>query len=83
MRYEFGWGIVGYESRAALASKIDWEGGIYGFLQYGFDPVEVPTGDIELHDAATTMMICWYQVRQAADRFMSMLPDPSEDDDAA
>lgn len=64
-----------YDSRGELASKIDWEGGIYGFLQYGFDPDDCPEGDAELTEAATKLRFQWYEMRKAADAFMALLPE--------
>jgi hypothetical protein len=76
-----GYGFVSrYDSRGDLASKIDWEGGIYGFLQYGFDPGDCPEGDDELIEAATELRVRWYEMRAAADGFMALLPEVGDDD---
>jgi hypothetical protein len=37
-----------FESRAALAGKIDWEGGIIEALDYGIKTADMPEGDTVL-----------------------------------
>lgn len=66
-----------YESRQELADKIDYEGGLESFLHYGFDSTrDVPEGDDELEDLATTMMIRWREYQGAAGYFEAALPEP-------
>lgn len=68
-----------YESRQALANKIDWEGGLEGFLDYGFDPTDdIPERDDELEDIASTMVTRWREFQEAAGYFTALLPDLEE-----
>lgn len=68
-----------YESRQDLANKIDYEGGLEAFLEYGFDPSgDIPKGDDELEDLASTMMYRWREYQEAAGYFTALLPDLEE-----
>lgn len=70
-----------YESRRDLANKIDYEGGLDDFLHYGFDPTDdVPEGDTELEDLASTMMYRWREYQEAAGYFEAALPDSGADE---
>lgn len=70
-----------YETRQDLANKIDHEGGLEGFLHYGFDPTDdVPEGDDELEDLANTMITRWKEYQEAAGYFEAVLPEPREEE---
>lgn len=70
-----------YETRQELANKIDYEGGLDGFLHYGFDPTDdVPEGDAELENLATTMIARWNDYQEAAGYFEALLPEPRDEE---
>jgi hypothetical protein len=71
--------LAKYESRQHLANKIGWEGGIEGFLDYGFDPDDVPEGDKELEAAAMEMLESWYMFQSDAEDFMKLLPESGDE----
>lgn len=64
-----------YESRADLRSKIDWEGGLESFLEYGFYEDDVPEGDEELRAVAEPMLQAWTAFQEAANAFLDLLPE--------
>lgn len=70
---------MSYESRAHIAAKADWEGGIDSLvLGYGFTVDDVPEGDTELADAAREMLAAASYYEAARDKFEALLPEPDE-----
>lgn len=65
-----------YVDRQELANKIDWEGGLHSFLEYGFDVGECPEHDDNLFLTAVEMMKAWKAYEKWAMAFENMLPDP-------
>lgn len=65
-----------YEDRQELASKIDYEGGLNSFLEYGFDPHDCPEHDDNLYLTAVELMKAWRAYHKWALAFNKMLPDP-------
>lgn len=66
-----------YASRADLAAKVEWEGGLEGFLDYGFKAEEVPEGDVYLFTIAEEMLAARQAYRAVAVKFEMALPDPA------
>ncbi len=56
-----------FESMAALLSKIGWEGGIGGALEYGISEDDIPEGHGELAAA-------WADLRAAYNKVEALLP---------
>ncbi|WP_061290674.1 hypothetical protein [Herbidospora cretacea] len=67
-----------YVDRAAVASKIDHEGGIYSWLQYGAEDYEMP--DDETSGALRVLKEWWGRVETEAAGFMALLPEHWSED---
>ncbi len=66
-----------YQSRQALANKIDWEGGLEEFLfGYGCRPEDMP--DQELEDLVREL---YDKTRPLLNKFANALPYPGEIDE--
>lgn len=65
-----------YESRAELAGKIDWEGGLEDALYYGIRDEDMPAGDAEMFEAWRVMQDAWKAYEHAANRVRELLPEP-------
>lgn len=73
-----------FESRAALAAKIDWEGGIHEAVDYGITVDMMPEGDDVLAEAWRELASAYAQFDAAASVVSGLLPEPgSEDGDDA
>lgn len=70
-----------FKSRAALAGKIEWEGGILESLDYGIKTGDMPEGDGELTEAWAKLEASFRQTAALADAVEKLLPDPLDDDD--
>ncbi len=62
-----------YPTREDVYNKLDWEGGLDGFLQYGFEPEDINENDTELIVAAERMMAAWSYFEAAGDEFLRLL----------
>ena len=70
-----------FKSRAALAGKIEWEGGILEALDYGIKTEYMPEGDTELTEAWAKLEASFRETAKLADAVANLLPEPGEDDD--
>lgn len=64
-----------FESRSALAGKIEWEGGLTESLDYGIRAGDMPEGDEELIAAWTALDEAWTTLEQRAAVVENLLPD--------
>lgn len=64
-----------FKSRADLASKIEWEGGILESVDYGIKPEDMPEGEAELTDAWRQLVDAYAKVTKLADRVAELLPE--------
>jgi hypothetical protein len=62
-----------YESRADLADKIDYEGGIFSALDYGIRTEDMPAGDDELTGAWRSLEASFLCTRILADAVSKLL----------
>jgi len=70
-----------FKSRAALAGKIEWEGGLMEALDYGIKTEMMPEGDAELIEAWAKLEAAYRAVEPLADAVGKLLPEPGDDDD--
>jgi hypothetical protein len=70
-----------YESRAALASKIEWEGGLMEALDYGIKTSQMPEGDEELAGAWNRLATAYHELAPLADAVEALLPGPDDEED--
>jgi hypothetical protein len=68
-----------FDSRAALAGKIEWEGGLMESLDYGITTDMMPEGDPELTEAWGKLEASFRETARLADAVEKLLPDPDED----
>lgn len=65
-----------FESRKALAAKIEWEGGsLADALDYGIRVADMPEGDEELTAAWTDLEEAWAEFERRAGVVETLLPD--------
>jgi hypothetical protein len=65
-----------FESRRALADKIEWEGGsLADALDYGIRVKDMPEGDEELITAWTALDEAWAEFGRRAGVVEKLLPD--------
>jgi hypothetical protein len=69
-----------FESRAALAGKIEWEGGLMDALDYGITTEMMPEGDAELTGAWSKLEASFKATAKLADVVQGLLPDPDDAD---
>lgn len=68
---------MSYDTREDVASKIEWEGCIYTWVNgYGMNPDDMP--DEELKEAAVKMKAHLDIAQYYIDRFAGMLPEVDE-----
>jgi hypothetical protein len=73
-----------FKSRAALAGKIEWEGGLMESLDYGITTQMMPEGDTELTGAWAKLEVSFREASRLADAVEKLLAEPGDDveDDA-
>lgn len=64
-----------FESREALAAKIEWEGGLAEAVDYGIRVADMPEGDEELIAAWTAMEEVWAEFERRSGVVAKLLPD--------
>ena len=64
-----------FESRAALAGKIEWEGGLMESLDYGITTEMMPEGDAELTEAWSKLEAAYRAVEPLAEVVEKLLED--------
>lgn len=64
-----------YENRQEIFEKMNWEGGLEMFLDYGFSAEDLPEGDAELSEVTNDMLLAWEDYQLYADRFMGLFSD--------
>jgi hypothetical protein len=69
-----------FESRAALAGKIEWEGGLMEALDYGIHVGDMPEGDAELTEAWSRLEASYRETARLAEVVEKLLPDPDDAD---
>jgi hypothetical protein len=65
--------MAAFESREAVAGKVEWEGGLELSLEYGLKPTDMPEGDDELRIAWSKMLDAWKNFQEAAQPVAEML----------
>lgn len=70
--------MTDYDTRQNLANKIEWEGGIYGALEYGITAGDINQGDTELVEAWTSLEEAYRAFEAAAGAVEALLPDNSD-----
>jgi hypothetical protein len=69
-----------FEDRAALAGKIEWEGGLMESLDYGITTEMMPEGDAELTEAWAKLEASYKETAKLAEAVGKLLPDPDDRD---
>lgn len=64
-------GLTRYADRAAVAGKIEWEGGIWAWLDYGSNPRDMP--DEETAEALTKLRAHYEIAEFYAERFERLI----------
>lgn len=64
-----------FESRADLASKIEWEGGILDAVDYGIRAEDMPEGDVEMAEAWHELEDAYAAADRCARRVEALLPE--------
>lgn len=72
-----------YFSRLELANKIDWEGGLESFLDYGFGLGDLPEEDEALRTVAARLLFAWDSYQAIAQEFEDLLPEPGDEIEVA
>jgi hypothetical protein len=62
-----------FESREAVAGKIEWEGGIFEALDYGIKTEDMPEGDTELAEAWRDLAVAYASASVLADKVQALL----------
>jgi hypothetical protein len=62
-----------FESREALASKIEWEGGVLESVDYGITVSDMPEGDTELEDLWAEMEPAYEKAAELARKVAQIL----------
>lgn len=62
-----------FEDRAAVADKIEWEGGIMEALDYGLRTTDMPEGDDELIEAWDKLVTAYRQLAPFVDAVGKLL----------
>jgi hypothetical protein len=70
-----------FKDRAAVAAKVEWEGGVMDALDYGIHAVDMPVGDKELIAAWTALENAFNALQPHADAVESMLEAAAADAD--
>ena len=68
-----------FESRMALACKIEWEGGLMEALDYGVRTEAMPEGDEELTAAWADLEASYRATALLAAKVSGMLPEPGDE----
>lgn len=64
-----------YKNRQELFDKMNWEGGLEMFLDYGLSVDDLPFDDDELYGAVNDMLWYWDEYQERARRFMLLFED--------
>ena len=70
-----------FESRAALAGKIEWEGGLMEALDYGITAGHMPEGDAELTAAWGALEAAFKVMDPLAQAVEDLLADAGDEDE--
>jgi hypothetical protein len=70
-----------FESRAALAAKVEWEGGVMEALDYGIKTEDMPEGDAELTEAWSKLEAAFKAVQPLADAMEKLLEAAADSGD--
>lgn len=70
-----------YPDRLAVASKVEWEGGLIDALGYGIHAKDMPAGDTELTAAWTALENAWNAMQPLITAVDALLPEPGPGDD--
>ena len=62
-----------FESREALAAKIEWEGGVLESVDYGIKAEDMPEGDTELSELWTELVIAYRKADDLARKVHTIL----------
>lgn len=62
-----------FESREAVAGKIEWEGGLTESLDYGIKAADMPEGDAELAQAWEALDAAWGALQAPLERVAALL----------
>lgn len=69
-----------FKSRAAVAAKVEWEGGVMDALEYGIHVADMPEGDEELTAAWQALEDAFGALRPLADKVESLLEAAGDDE---
>lgn len=67
-----------FPDRAALAAKIEWEGGLEESLNYGITAAWMPEGDVALTEAWTRLDAAHTALQEPLSAVRALLPDDFE-----
>lgn len=74
---------MSFKTRADVAAKVDWEGGITDALDYGLKVDDMPEGDEELRHAWAALEAAYATVRTAevvVERLLEAAGDDKQDE---
>lgn len=74
---------VRFEDRAAVAGKIEWEGGIMEALDYGIKSADMPLGDDELTAAWDKLAVAYRALTPLVGAVAKLLNEARDGDDSA
>jgi hypothetical protein len=64
-----------FESREALASKIEWEGGVLESVDYGIRVEDMPEGDTELAELWADLVVAYQKADGLATKVHAILEE--------
>lgn len=68
-----------FASRAEVASKVEWEGGVAEALDYGLKSEDMPEGDHELEGAWNRMEEAYARFDALREKVWDLLSEPGAD----
>ena len=68
-----------YKDRAAVAGKVEWEGGILGALNYGLRAEHLPENDTELRQAWAALEAKYLEMTPLVDAVEKLLEAAADD----
>lgn len=70
---------MSYATRAEVAEKVGWEGGIIDAVEYGLTVDDMPEGDTELREAWNALLTAWRGLIPLEEAVERLLDAPAGD----
>lgn len=67
-----------YENRQDLCDKMNWEGGLESFLDYGLKLEDLPPDDPDLYEVTSIMLDAWKEYQSTTMDFYDLLKECEE-----